>query len=493
MTKYLNVLAAFYGSRWAIVESWHSNLEAILRERASGVELSAEEIQTRIDARDYRTSEPAEPQNATAVIRLYGPIVPRANLMTEYSGGATHSGFARSVREAADDDSVSEIVLDISSPGGTVEGIDVSAESVRYAADKKPVTAVTEGMMCSAAYWIASQADKIVASPTAQIGSIGVLAGHTDMTKLEENLGLKTTIFRSGPKKALGHPSETLSDTAQKEIQREVDELYDVFLRDVAAGRGRTKKQVKDEWGDGAVYATARALELGLVDEQGTLYDVLNGSTPTSSPKRKRGGRKASAMEENMTLEELKAENPTLYDALMAQARTDVATIARAEGHAAGLAEGRTQAQNTASGDDPTVVRLEQTVTQLSGKLEASERRAENDRRTAIAVNAYEAANFNEREWPKVEGSDVNLEANFRRRLNEAVIGADSDDEARTVADSLCAEQIAFLPFKDRKTSVPKRELRPLVPSGDNTRKAEGNKPKADGMAAIRREQGLYS
>ena len=491
MTKYLNVLAAFYGSKWAIVESWHSNIEGILRERALGVELSAEQIQERIDARDYRTSEPAQPSSTTAVIQLYGPIIPRANLMTEYSGGATHTGFAKAIREAADDDTVNEIVLDISSPGGTVEGMSTSAEAMRYAASKKPVTAVTEGMLCSAAYWLASQADRIVAAPTAQIGSIGVVYKHVDATKLEEGLGIKSTFFRSGPKKQLGNPSEALSEEAAAELQREIDELYDVFLNDVAAGRGRTKKQVKDEWGDGAVYATARALELGLIDEQGTLHSVLNGAAPTTSPKRRRGGRKASAMEENMTLEELKAENPTLYEALMAQARAEAEATARAEGHAAGLEEGRTQAAQNApkSGGNSTlqdeVVRLRQTV-----ERQQEETRAE--KRKNIASSALERAAL-----PKAGiVGEFDLDAEFRGDVERVALEAATDDDAKKAVDSKIAHRKAVMGVREQREAEqqPKHSPRPMVPVGDNSRQDDdGKTPKSDGMKAVRAEQGLYN
>ena len=149
--KYESVLAAFYSHRWAITERWYSNLEAILQGRARGERPSAEEVAARIEAAraDYRQTRKGGPDQANeiAVIELQGPIIPRATYFSEVSGGASHQAFARAVMAAADDDAVAEIVLDVSSPGGTVEGVDASSEAVRYAASKKPVTAVAGGMM----------------------------------------------------------------------------------------------------------------------------------------------------------------------------------------------------------------------------------------------------------------------------------------------------------------------------------------------------------
>lgn len=485
--KYANIVAAFYGSKWAIREDWHAILESIVRERASGAEPSAEEIQARVKSQDYRSTETVEAPKATAVVQLIGPVIPRATLMTEYSGGATHEAFARSVREAADDPNVVDIVLDVSSPGGTVEGIDMSVEAVRYANGLKPVKAVTEGLMCSAAYWIASQASEIIASPTATIGSIGVLAGHTDQTQLETNMGLKTTIFRSGPKKALGHPSETLSDTARDEIQREVDELYDVFLEDVASGRNRKKSEVKREWGDGAVYAARQALSLGLIDKIGSLHDVLSG---TSSPSRSSARSRSKKGNTAMTPEELKqfqAEHPEAYAAIFA--------AGRAEGLQAGIEQGRNQATEARASDpadDPRVAALEKSLAKVTGELEQQRNAARAEKRLNIVATVIEQAQLPP--FPVVEGFD--LAASFRERVERDALSAETDEEAHALVTRAVAEQKATMPAADANAPRERRPARSLVPTGDTQRvvKPEGKKAEAEGRPVtngVRQNLGL--
>ena len=462
-----------------------------MRDRAFGIELSDDEIQARVRSQSYGPTL-EQNQSSTAIIPIYGPIIPRATLYSEVSGTASHDAISQAVRNAADNDEISEIILDISSPGGTVEGVSLAAEAVTYANSKKPVTAHTGGMLCSAAYWIAARAGRIVASPTAQVGSIGVVQAHVDMSELEADRHVKTKIFRSGERKMLGHPSESLTDLAISDMQREVDELFDVFITDVAEARGVTKARAKESWGDGAVYVAGRAVDLGLADDVGTLQEVLDNSLP--KPGRKRSsGRKASAMEEELTLEEMEQQNPKLLAAIRNAARAEGLTAGRAEGHAAGVTEAQATASTQGTGDRA----LRDEVIRLTNQFNEQTEATRVERRKNIASSVLDAANL-----PKLgTAGDVDLDADFRAEIEEDALNAADDAQARQVVTAkvermklIAGNKAAEAEANARNTQrLPRR----LVPEGDTSRtlpQQQGHKaetPNKAQVASIRSGLGL--
>ena len=139
-----------------------------------------------------------------------------ANGMQRLSGATDARDLTRAIRAAADDPSVREVVLNIDSPGGDVLAVDAPTAAIAYARDRKRVTATTQGLMASTAYWLASQADRIVASPNAQVGSIGVIYTHQGWSARWEREGVKVTHLRSGPKTALASNAEPFSDDRRR-------------------------------------------------------------------------------------------------------------------------------------------------------------------------------------------------------------------------------------------------------------------------------------
>ncbi len=136
---------------------------------------------------------------------------------------------------------------------------------------------MANSLAASAAYWIASQASEVVMAPNALAGSIGVLAIHQNVSKLYERMGVETTVMRSGPRKAEGHPFGPLDDAAREAIQARVDEAAQAFIGAVAAGRKITPKQAQERFGDGRVMSVREALSTGLADREATLDEVVAG------------------------------------------------------------------------------------------------------------------------------------------------------------------------------------------------------------------------
>lgn len=214
-------------------------------------------------------------KHGVAVVPLFGTIMPRANLLTQFSGGTSAAQFIAEVRTAVEDDSVSAVVIDVNSPGGAVTGIPEAADALYALRGTKPIVAVANHLAASAAYWLAAQADTVVAAPSAEVGSVGVYLMHHAERRRLEAAGVDTTVVRAGKHKAEANPFEPLSDDARAELQRRVDEAYDQFVTALARGRSTTPSAVRAEYGEGRVLSATRALAAGMVDRIATLDDVV--------------------------------------------------------------------------------------------------------------------------------------------------------------------------------------------------------------------------
>jgi signal peptide peptidase SppA len=166
--------------------------------------------------------------------------------------------------QAKDDGQISAVLLDIDSAGGTSEALQETALLVRETAKVKPVYAYTQTKMLSAAYWLASQATKVLASPASIVGSIGVVAMHYDMSKKMEKEGIQVTVLRSAESKGVPNIYEPLSEEAKEKLQQIVNNLHEHFVKAIKTARNLSNE---DKWANGKTFSAQEALELGLVDE----------------------------------------------------------------------------------------------------------------------------------------------------------------------------------------------------------------------------------
>jgi signal peptide peptidase SppA len=209
-------------------------------------------------------------QSAIAFLPVQGVLTQRGDYRTTSTDGL-HAAF----NALADDPTVGAIVLDIDSPGGSVGGIMEFAESILAARERKPVVAAVNGTAASGAYWIASAADKIVASPSSLVGSIGVYATHFDTSKLMDRMGVRPTLISAGKYKVEGNPFEPLGDEARAAMQEQVDLYYQHFVRSVAQGRRVAEARVESQFGQGRVVQATQGAERGMVDKVGRMPAVL--------------------------------------------------------------------------------------------------------------------------------------------------------------------------------------------------------------------------
>jgi capsid assembly protease len=212
-------------------------------------------------------------QAGIAVIQILGSLVKRNAGMEALSGLMSYDRIAAQLQAALGDPSVRGIVLEIDSPGGEAAGVFDLADAIRIASAQKPVYAVVSDRAYSAAYALASSANRIYVSRTAGVGSIGVIAMHVDQSARDAQQGLRYTPVFAGARKNDLNPHAPITDSARATLQGEVDRLYGLFVNTVAAHRNLNAQTVRDT--QAGVFFADATITAGLADMLGTLDDAL--------------------------------------------------------------------------------------------------------------------------------------------------------------------------------------------------------------------------
>jgi signal peptide peptidase SppA len=273
-TRYAHLLSFVVDHPWAITPEMGSLIAHIVARQAAGLKASEDEI---AGSRVNRENLPQPKQGGGyAVLPIQGVIAPRMNLLSNFSGGTTFEELGQQFEALMANKAVRTIVLDINSPGGSVAGATEFSRQILAGRTKKAVIAQVHPMAGSAAYWIASAASKIHASPSSMVGSIGVYAIHDDLTASLEKLGVKRKVLSAGEGKADGVEGTALSAAGEARRQSLIDDAYARFVGDVVKGRGKgvTADRVRNEW-KAHVYSADQALALGLIDRICTLTDTI--------------------------------------------------------------------------------------------------------------------------------------------------------------------------------------------------------------------------
>lgn len=210
-----------------------------------------------------------------AVLPLMGVLESRQSLIGYLTGGTDLAAFADEFRAALADPSVSAIVLLIDSPGGTVAGTIETADLIFNSRGKKPIVAIADTMAASAAYWIGSAADKLLATPSAEVGSIGALSVHFDESGALEKAGIKPTIIRSPALKAEFSGLEPLSAEALAYEQDQINRIHMKFVAAVARNRGVSPAAALTGFGGGRMVDADQALRSGMIDSIATLPQAI--------------------------------------------------------------------------------------------------------------------------------------------------------------------------------------------------------------------------
>ncbi len=271
------IIEAVAARPWFIEDAYGKEICAFLAATAAGQRPGWEGKEENVAT--YAADSVSGRKGAVHVLRLHGTIMPRGGMMSQMSGGASLEMFTKAFDQAAADANAAAILIEVNSPGGAVDLVAETAERV-YKARKpgRPIVAHANTGMHSAAYWIGSAADEIVATQTGMVGSIGVFGMHRDLTAAMEKAGIKQTVIKSGPRKAEGVIG--LTEEALAHQQAQADAMYDLFVSAVAKHRGVPKSKVRADpeadagklasLGGGRSYNAKDALKMGLIDRIAT-------------------------------------------------------------------------------------------------------------------------------------------------------------------------------------------------------------------------------
>lgn len=291
--KYVRTSSQFFNTPLALMPSKAEEMRAFWETKFAGSHIDFEDKQEPFAVRFVEIPFGSGPEGVTigidgiagsqsaggggaiAVIPLYGVMAQRLNMMSAMSGGTSTEMFAKALREQVNNPQVKAVIIDVDSPGGSVYGTDELASEIYAMRGSKPIVAVSNSLMASAAYYSMSQADEVIVTPGGEVGSIGVIAMHVDQSEYNAKEGIKPTIVTFGKYKAEGNPHEPLNDEALANLQAQVDRYGNMFLKAVARGRGVSVETVRSKYGQGRVFGAQEAVSLGMADRVATLDQTI--------------------------------------------------------------------------------------------------------------------------------------------------------------------------------------------------------------------------
>ncbi len=253
-----------------------SKLEVILS--VLGPKMQFEGPSVRVGSQSIsQVKKPYRIEDGVAVIPIRGTLVQRAMGLDALSGLRSYDQIRADFDEAMADRDVRAIVMDIDSPGGEAAGVFDLADHIYNARGDKPITAIANEQATSAAYLLASSADRVMATRTAYTGSIGVVTSHLDVSKATDRRGIAVTYIYAGKHKIDGHPFAPLPDDVRHNIQGNVNEIYDLFVDTVARNRDSEPDEVRTT--EAAVFMGGAANDFHLIDDVKTFDKTLKQAT----------------------------------------------------------------------------------------------------------------------------------------------------------------------------------------------------------------------
>jgi len=271
-------------------------------------------------------------QDGVAIIPVMGSMVKRGGLFSNVSGMTSYDAIQRDLAQARDDSEVKAALLNIDSPGGVVSGTATTAEAIAAFGQRKSIAAWTDGMMTSAAQWLGAATGNVyIANDTTELGSIGVISRHVDVSRAQEMDGYKTTILTAGRYKGVGHPYGPLTAEHQGIMQDRLDYAYSAFINAMAEYRNAPVDKVLSSMAEGRIFTGRQAIDAGLADGMMSLDEMVAMMKEKGSRKTFSGFTASSAESHtevtSMTREELKTDHAALFAEILE------------EGKAAGRAE----------------------------------------------------------------------------------------------------------------------------------------------------------
>lgn len=254
------IATCLFSQPWAISRP---HFDALLARYAEWLEANISEPGQRAGITLGAPTTPAptyQVANGIATVPIHGVLMQNPDDTERWFLGAVSMlELQDTVSKAAADPAASAILLDIDSPGGTVVGTPELANTVRAAAAAKPVVSFTHNLMASAAYWVGSQADAVLSTPSARVGSVGVIMQVPNYIERLRKAGVKVETFAAGKFKGAGNPYMDMTAEHRNAFQGGVEAVHGEFKQAVLSRR--TTIQASDM--EGQVFAGREAAGKG--------------------------------------------------------------------------------------------------------------------------------------------------------------------------------------------------------------------------------------
>lgn len=289
------ILGALASQYWALEPNYLRTMAGAIANWAAGNAPTPEvmaDIEAAQTARVARSKANSSVGGGIAVLPLYGLISQRASMMDDIcgAGGTSTERFTQAFRDAMADDSVSGIIIDIDSPGGSVFGVADLYDEIMQARGVKPVYGFVNSLCASAAFWIGSACSQLIAKQGSMTGSLGVYTGHENISEAMKMAGVSFEFISAGKYKVESNPYGPLSDEARAFTQGQVNDYYSAFTKAVAKGRGAPIAQARDGMGEGRCLLPADALAANMIDG----IDTFDGVVKRLKSAMKAGGAQAA-------------------------------------------------------------------------------------------------------------------------------------------------------------------------------------------------------
>lgn len=208
------------------------------------------------------------------IVPVMGVLLKNASMWEMIFGATPTEEITAIVERAGSDPEVDAIVLHVDSPGGIMPGIAELGDAVFKARESKEVVTVVDGFGASAAYYVGSQAHRMVAGRMDEVGSIGVRMLLYDVSEAFSKEGIEAVVIDTGEHKSVGAWGAPVTPAQRKELQRGVDVAYEDFLVAVERGRAIKRGALKPS-ADGRMFFAGEAMELGLLDGVASIKGVV--------------------------------------------------------------------------------------------------------------------------------------------------------------------------------------------------------------------------
>ena len=326
--------AALYDTPWLVEQAHLESLVDIFEKWRDGVvvdHFGAVALFNEERGRDKPEPYPyvSGIEGGVATMRLRGTMSPRMGLFSAISGGIASEVAAQSVRDLRKDRAIKGLILDFDSPGGAIAGVEELSDAVYEAREDLDITAIANYKLASAAYWVASQAHRIIASPSSLVGSIGTMVVHRGVGEARERQGVKYTFLSVPGEKTAANNDNKITDEGVKQVMALLEDHYGSFVSAIARGRGVGEDVVRDTYGKGAVFTANMALAVGMVDSVDIFSVAIGAARDRVQPARgvivvaeETTGTGPTVVELQARLDAEKAKREA------AEARADVATSA---------------------------------------------------------------------------------------------------------------------------------------------------------------------